>query len=92
MIGARPATHAGDKHLTTEAASTPSAGSIASSSSTDISRALSFRFITLDTQIYLSTLLDVWRLPAKVVAEADGRRVGYIKSHRIHGVAEPCFE
>jgi len=34
----------------------------------------------------------MWGFPAKVVTEADGRRVGYILSLRIHGVAEPRFE
>jgi hypothetical protein len=38
------------------------------------------------------SLLSMWGFQAKVVAEAAGRRVGYILSLRIHGVAEACFE
>ena len=34
----------------------------------------------------------MWGFPAKVVTEADGRRVGYILSLRIHGVAQPRFK
>ena len=44
------------------------------------------------TQARTRSLLSMWGFPAKVVTEADGRRVGYILSLRIHGVAEPRFE
>ena len=44
------------------------------------------------TPARMRSLLGMWGFQAKVVTEADGRRVGYVLSLSIHGVAEPRFE
>lgn len=48
--------------------------------------------LALRTLVRRAPLLGMRGFPAKVVTEADGHRLGYINSQRVHGVAEPRFE